>query len=262
NLLSVTTVLGDTELRAAQARYLLELAGVTGVEVVAGTRDPLDRIVPIRRNNQADILSKEDEQRLRQGRTDAVRFLAEQARNHDRLTLLHVGPITNIGRFAIEFPEDFARLSRIVMMAGHVMPNRDNPEYNAGADPRATQAVFATHVPKIMVGLDVTLRCVMTRDDLDAIRAKDTPLSNAIIGMTELWQKAGHRPGQPPRMPCVHDPLAVLVADDPSLVRLEPMRIRIDDAGRCIRDDGEPNVQVAVDVDPQRVRKRLVQLVG
>ena len=264
DLVGVTTVLSDTELRAAQARHILEVAGVEGVEVAAGSRDKLDRIVPIRRNNQADVLSAEDEKRLRQGRTDAIRFLAEKARETDDLVLIPVGPITNIARFIMEFPEDFDRIAGLVIMGGHVMPDREGPEYNAGADPRATKTVFACGKPVTMIGLDVTLKCRMTQDDLDAIKGKNTPLGNTIIRMTELWQEAGRRgsPDAPLRMPVVHDPLAVLVAADPSLVTLEPMHIEIDEQGRCIKTAGDPNVNVAVDVDPVPVRRKLVELIG
>ncbi|MFQ6133382.1 MAG: nucleoside hydrolase, partial [Armatimonadota bacterium] len=151
-LVGVTTVLRDTQLRAAQARLLLELGKVEGVEVAAGTRDTLDRIMPISRNNQADVLSPQEEERLRPGRTDAVRFLAEKAREVEDLVLLPVGPLTNIGRFVTEFPQDLARVQRLVIMGGHVMPDRENPEYNAGCDPRATQAVFACGKPIVMIG--------------------------------------------------------------------------------------------------------------
>jgi len=264
DLVGVTTVLSDTELRAAQARYILEVAGVEGVEVAAGSRDKLDSIVQIRRNNQADVLSAEDEKRLRQGRTDAIRFLAQKARETDDLVLIPVGPITNIARFIMEFPEDFDRIAGLVIMGGHVMPGRDGPEYNAGADPRATKTVFTCGKPITMIGLDVTLKCRMTQDDLDAIKSKNTPLGNTIIKMTELWQEAGRRgaPDASLRMPIVHDPLAVLVAADPPLVTIEPMHIEIDEQGRCIKTAGDPNINVAVDVDSVPVRRKLVELIG
>ena len=263
-LVGVTTVHRDTELRAAEARYLLEVGGVEGVEVVAGSRDTLDRIMELPRNNQADVLSPQDEARLRPGRTDAVPFLAEKAQEVADLVLLPIGPMTNIGRFVTELPDDFARVGRLVIMGGHVMPDRPEPEYNAGCDPRATRAVFASGKPITTIGLDVTLRCQMQPEDLEAIRAKDTSLSRAIMRMTELWQAAGRRPGDtsPPRMPVVHDPLAALVVAEPELVKLEPMRVEIDQRGNCLRTDGEPNVQVAVDVDPEAVRRRLVELIG
>jgi purine nucleosidase len=262
-LVGVSTVLRDTELRAAQSRKLLELAGVTNVPVAAGARDPLDSIARISRNNQADVLSPGDEERLRQGRTDGVRFMAEAARDHRGLTLLPIGPLTNVARFILEFPEEFARVQRIVLMGGHMISGRDDPEYNVSVDPRATQIVFACGKPITMIGLDVTLQCQMTDDDLAAVRAIETPFSRALMQMTALWQAEGRQPDSdaPPRMPIVHDPLAALVVADPAFVTLESRCVVPDDHGRCLPGDGPPNVEVAVGVDPARVRHALVYLV-
>jgi inosine-uridine nucleoside N-ribohydrolase len=261
-LLGVTTVHRDTELRAAEARLLLEAAGVGGVGVAAGSRDGLDRIFELHRNCQADVLSGEDEKRLRPGRTDGVRFLAELIRANPGCTLLPVGPFTNVGRLVEEFPEAFAMLGRLVIMGGHIRPDLPHPEYNASVDPRATRLMFESGKPIKMIGLDVTLRCVMTPEDLAAIEAKGTPLSRSIMTMTRLWQKAGAQPGQPPRMPCVHDPLAALACADDDIVTTQPMHITIDDQGNCVRSEGKPNADVSVDVDPIRVRRRVVELIG
>jgi len=65
-LVGVTTVYGDTEVRAALARLLLERAHVE-VEVVAGTRDTLDRIISLQWPCYADVLDPE-ESSLRNGR--------------------------------------------------------------------------------------------------------------------------------------------------------------------------------------------------
>ncbi len=260
-LVGVTTVWRDTELRAAQARLLLEVAGAGAVEVAAGSRDGLDCINPIVRNHQADVLSAEDEERLRKGRTDAIRFLAEKAREHEGLTLMPVAPQTNIARFIMEFPDEFARIGRLVIMGGHTMADCDKPEYNARGDPRATKVVFGCGKPITMVGEDVTLQCRMRPEDLEAIGAKDTPLSRAIMRMTELFQQAS-RSGKGRRRPIVHDPLAVLVAADPSFVRCEDEHIEIDEDGRCVKTPGKPNVAVALEVDADRVCRTLVELIG
>jgi inosine-uridine nucleoside N-ribohydrolase len=261
-LLGVTTVHRDTELRAAQARLLIEAAGGPAVPVAAGARDGLDALFAAERNCQADVLSAEDEARLRPGRTDGVRFLAETIEANPGCTLLPVGPFTNVGRLVVEFPQALAKLGRLVVMGGHVMPDRPDPEYNATVDPRATRLMFESGKPLLMIGLDVTLRCVMEPGDLEAIEAKNTPLSRAIMTMTRLWQQAGASPGAPARMPCVHDPLAALACAEPGVVETEPMHLTIDPAGRCVRGDGAPNAEVAVDVDPARMRRRVAELIG
>jgi purine nucleosidase len=261
-LLGVTTVHRDTELRAAQARLLLELAGAEGVEVAAGARDALDRLFPLERNNQADVLSAEEEERLRKGRVDGVRFLAERIEQNPGCTLLPVGPFTNVGRLIVEFPEAFAKLGRLVIMGGHVMRDREGPEYNASVDPRATRLMFESAKPLMMIGLDVTLRCVMTPDELEGIAAKGTPLAQAIMTMTRLWQEHVSPPGGPVRTPCIHDPLAALASVEPSFIRTEMMHLDIDDQGRGLRGDGEPNAEVAADVEPDAVRRRVAELIG
>jgi inosine-uridine nucleoside N-ribohydrolase len=262
-LVGVATVLRDTELRAAQARHLLELAGAGDVPVAAGTRDSLDAIHRLERNNQADVLSADAEARLRKGRTDGVRFLAEMAEKHPGVTLLPVGPLTNIARLILEFPAAFAKVGRIVMMGGHMIAGRDEPEYNVWVDPRATKIVFGSGKPITMIGLDVTLQCPLLPEDLAAIRSRETPLSRALLQMTELWQRHGRAPGDtaPHRNPIVHDPLAALVAADPSFVKVEARSVAPDDRARCLPGGGPPNADVAVGVDPARVRKALVDLV-
>ncbi len=261
-LLGVTTVVRDAELRAAQARFLLEAAGESAIEVAAGERNTLDRELPLTRNCQADVLSAEDEARLRPGRTDGVEFLAATIEAHPGCTLLPVGPFSNVGKLILEHPGAFEKLGRLVIMGGHVMPDREHAEYNASVDPRATALMFGSGKPLLMVGLDVTLKCVMEPEELEEIEAKDTPLSRAIMTMTRLWQEAGAKSGQPPRMPCIHDPLAALVCVEPDVITTEPVHIDIDEQGRCIRGEGEPNAEVAVSVDAPRVRRRVVELIG
>ena len=53
-----------------------------------------------------------------------------------------VGPPTNIARFIVEFPDDFGRIAGLMVMDGHVVPDWEGPEYNAGRDPRATRTVL------------------------------------------------------------------------------------------------------------------------
>lgn len=251
-LAGVTTVHGDTEVRAALARLLLKRAHVEA-EVVAGTRDTFDRIVLLQRPCYADALDP-GEAELKKGRTDAIAFMAETAREHDELVLCAIGPLTNVARFALEFPEEFSKVSRLVLMCGHLLPGMREPEYNAGTDPRAMWIVLAADVPKHLIGLDVTLKCALAEGDIEALQTKGTPLSETLYRMTRLWQK------KTGGVPIMHDPLAVLSTVEDGLVRFEPMRIEADEIGRMRRLEGEPNAQVAVDCDPERLRRVLLEL--
>jgi len=253
-LVGVTTVWGDTETRAALARMLVERSG-RRVEVVAGTRDGLDKHVPLGRPTYAEALGP-SEGRLKGGRTDAVRFMAEEARRNPGLVLLTVGPLTNAARFALEFPKEFGLLSRHVMMCGHLIPGREEPEYNAGCDPRATQIVFSTKVPKFVVGLDVTLKCQLSDADLERLKARGTPLATTLYEMTRLWQR------KTKGTPTMHDPLAAISVVEEGIVEFSPLRVRVDEAGRLKKGGGRPNVNFATSVKPDLLRRRLVEVIG
>jgi purine nucleosidase len=254
-LTGVTTVWRDTMTRAALARLLIESANTTGVEVVAGSRDALDQTLDFTKQTYADALGS-DEQRLKQGRTDAVRFMAETIRKSPGLTLISIGPLTNVARLYMEFPKEFAMLSRHIMMCGDLIAGRHGPEYNAGCDPRATRIALSTGIPKFVVGLDVTLKCGLLEEDLEALRSKGTALALTLDRMTQLWRRASGA------LPVMHDPLAVMSAVEEKVIKFKRIRIEADENGKFVTSGGEPNVDFAVDADPSFLRRRLIEIIG
>lgn len=261
HLLGVTTVYGSTVDRAVVARWLIEASGKR-VEVAAGESNPLTRQVPPYRPNQMAAIPTEDEARLKVGRTDGVSFLAEKAKTFDgdELVLLTVGPLTNAAKLLIGHPDAAAKINRLVAMVGTLLPDHPQPEYNAKVDAKATRTIFESGKPLTMVGLDVTLRCYFSPDDLDKFNRSDKPLMRRLMALTRVWQNAHRRPDGSVPMPILHDPLAALIVAEPDLVTLTPMRIVVDDEGRTRRVDGEPNVLVATDVQPERVLRRVKEL--
>jgi len=254
-LTGITTVWRDTVTRAALARLLVESANVADVEVAAGSRDALDQILDPRKQTYAEVLESR-EQRLKQGRTDAVRFMAETIRNNPGLTLISIGPLTNVARLYLEFPEEFATVSRHIMMCGDLISGKQEPEYNAGCDPRATQIALSTGVPKFVVGLDVTLKCGLLEEDLEALKSKGTALASTLHRMTRLWQKSSGT------LPIMHDPLAVMSAVEEEVIKFKQLRVGSDERGKFASIEGEPNVDFAVDVDPGLLRRRLIEIIG
>ena len=259
-LLGVSTVRGDTELRAAQARYLLALEGHPELPVAAGNRDALDSLVAVSRNCQAGVVPAHEEERWRAGRQDGVRALAEWTAAHPGAILLTIGPLSNAARFAVEFPEQFGLLSRLVIMGGHLDANLPYAEWNIKCDPRAAQTVLGSGKPILMVGLDVTLQCCMGKEDLDQVRAARTPLAAALSAMTRMWQEQCD-PASPP-LPTLHDPLAALAVAEPQVLRTVPRRVEIDRHGNCGIGEGKPNVEYAVEVDARLALERIVALVA
>ena len=156
----------------------------------------------------------------------------------------------------MEFPKEFAMISRHVMMCGDLIPGRQDPEYNAGCDPRATRIALSTGVAKSIVGLDVTLKCGLFEEDQEALRAKGTVLASTLYRMTQLWRRSSGA------LPVMHDPLAVMSAVEGGVVDFERMRIATDEKGKFAAVEGEPNVEFAVSVDPGFLRRRLIEIIN
>ncbi len=261
DLLGVATVYADTVARAALARWLIEAAGKS-VEVAAGEPHPLNRKVDLFRPNQMAAVPEEEAQRLKAGRTDGVAFLAQKAEafDGDELVLLTIGPLTNAAKLLTKHPKAAAKITRIVSMVGALLPDRPHPEYNAAVDPAATKILFESGKPLTMIGLDVTLRCRFSEDDLAEFAHSDKPLVQRLMAMTKVWRERHRRDDGSLPLPILHDPLAALVVVEPELVTLEPMRIIVDEKGRTLKADGEPNCLVAPDVRPDAVVQRLKAL--
>ena len=154
-----------------------------------------------------------------------------------RLVVVALGPLTNV---ALALQRDRGRLAqaaRIVVMGGAVaVPGNVTPaaEFNIHVDPEAASAVFASGLPVELVPLDVTRRVVLTAADLGAALARHGgPTARFIQDFTahgfdfETQQGDGSM--------ALHDPLAVGVALDPSLVTLEALHVVVECEGRLTR---------------------------
>lgn len=189
----------------------------------------------------------------------AVEFLIDAVRTHDDLVIVPTGASTSIAA-ALE-DEYFAEHARIVMMGGALtVPGNVQPwaEANVWQDPEATDAVFRRAQNVTMIGLDVTLRTLLTTEETAQWRALGTPAGVALADMADYYIRA-YATTAPHLGGCgLHDPLAVAVALDPTLVQcLEiPVQVDVEGAtrGRTIGDLSRrgPLVKVAVGVDVER----------
>ena len=180
----------------------------------------------------------------------AAETLVELARVHaEQLTLIALGPLTNLA-LALRLDADAVRRTgRIVMMAGAVdVPGNITPdaEFNAYVDPDAAREVFDAGLRVDLVPLDATRQTAMNRDQLHAALARRPgPLAAVIAACTEqtfrLW---GYMH--------LHDPLAVGLAVDASLAQWQPARIVVGESGQTRPAAGAPNCRVARVIDAER----------
>ncbi len=240
-LLGVTTVSGDTHARARLAAKLLWEAGLRRVPVVAG--EP-GRPLPIEQTRWAENFRSPQ---LRPG--SAVNFLdATLRRLPGMITIVAIGPLTNIAALLQKDPPIAKKISRIVMMGGSIHHGYgDDPtpvaEYNIAADPAAAQKVFSSGVHIVMVPLDVTAMLHLHATDRNRVFTHLTPVTDALAILYNLWNQ---------RTPTLFDPMAVAMVIDPSLCQTKPLNVEVDANGFThVVDNKPPNATVALQTDPK-----------
>lgn len=254
-LLGVTTVYRDAARRTVLARHLLKVWGMS-THVATGISRPLLQPFDLDLGTQFQLL---DDVEISSGEAEhAVDFLLRQAReSHGRgetLTLVPIGPLTNIGVALAREPE-LAGQVRIVLMGG--CWSAPQAEWNIVCDPEAAAIVFQSGAPIDMIGLDVTMKCQLSEDNVGRIESGDA--RGALLGkLIRLWQ------AHPGHAPILHDPLAVLTLFS-DCVRFEEKRVEVvlcgDGRGRTQVVEGESNTRVAVDVDVERAIALFMQRV-
>jgi inosine-uridine nucleoside N-ribohydrolase len=241
-LLGVTTVSGDTRARARLAAKLLWVAGLRSVPVAAGVPGkplPIEQARWAKGFRSPELL-----------REDAVAFLkSEILRQPGKITLIAIGPLTNLGALLKSDPALAGKIKRIVMMGGSIAHGYDGDrrpvaEYNVASDPSAAQVVFSSGVRILMCPLDVTAMLQLRHAARHRIFTELTPLTNALTLLYHLWNQ---------RTPTLFDPMAVAMVMEPSLCRTQPLAIRVDAQGYTRVVKGQPpNAKVALDTHPAK----------
>ncbi|USS90606.1 nucleoside hydrolase [Fructilactobacillus carniphilus] len=271
-LIGILSSFGNIESdRAAQnALKILHLVGADDVPVFIGHQNPLDHNYQrIGVNSQIHGENGIGEVELPNptqpvATQDGVNFLLTAAQEYgDQLTVVATGPMTNLAAAWEQDPATMKKIGNITIMGGALtVPGNVTPvaEANVEQDPVAANQLFTSDLNVTMVGLDVTLRTLLTKHETSQWRTTEAGSKMADIVdfyidvYADLYPELGG---------CsLHDPLAVGVAIDPNFVTTIDMNMMVTtehDAyyARTIGDkarlnDPNPNVKVAVAVDKDR----------
>ena len=238
-LLGVTTAFGETGKRAQVAAKLLAALGRGDVPVYAGRKGAraIGRQGDWARSFKSPALRPED----------AVLFLKTQIDSAPgQITLVGIGPLTNLGDLLTRYPEVKPKIRGIVLMGGSVYTGYNGsapavPEWNIYNDPVAARVVFTSGVPLVMAGLEVT-----TMLHLDAARQKrlfadGTAGTDALAALTNLWGQG---------TPTLFDVAAVAYALGHRFCDEERDHVVVEDSGLTRITDGPPNVTVLIHPHP------------
>jgi len=252
-LLGVSTVTGEAQRRAMLADALCRAAGRADVPVWSGAEAPLEGEQRQPSAPQAEVLARWEHRRsfpANDATRNVLRVISE--RPHE-VTLLTIGPLTNVGLLFALDPDAPRLLRRMVMMAGRFF-STGAPEWNASGDVRATSMVFSSEVPEIWVyGLDVTLKCQLPAAECRE-RFRGGPL-DVVADMAEVWFRERDRV-------TFHDPLAACCVFEPQLCACRRGRVSVEvqDRAHLGRTTFAESVagrhRVAEAVDPERFFRR------
>ncbi|MHC6222803.1 nucleoside hydrolase [Arthrobacter sp. MMS24-S77] len=209
-LLGVTTVYGDTLLRARLAKRLGKLAGCD-VPVYCGIGTPLSgREVwwPGHEGSLHEGLENESIQH-----EDAVNYLLRQVSEHPgEIDIVAIGPLTNIAAALKEDPA-FGRNVRHLWIMGGAFGS-DEAEHNFRSDDLSASIVFSSNLNITVTGLEITREVEMRRDQLELIAAAG-PLGAALNADIRQWWDFWNEEWNVP-----HDPITVLTLLRPELFGL------------------------------------------
>jgi purine nucleosidase len=179
----------------------------------------------------AQIDHKEGEDKWRLFTGFAEELILKMARRYpDEMTLIATAPLTNLALALQKDPEGMRKLKEITIMggavrtAGNITPHA---EFNIFCDPLAAKIVLESGLPITLVPLDVTHLVSLTpRWMEERVKPIDNLFSKFLIEGTG-YRSTTHR-FRNGELFCLHDPLAVGVVIDPTLVRRERLSINVE----------------------------------
>lgn len=195
---------------------------------------------------------------------NAAEFLCRSVREHPgEVVVCPIGPITNIAA-AMEIDPGFAANVREIVVMGGALDAPGNvtafAEANTYHDPHALDVVLASGAPITMVGLDVTLKVLLTETDFDLVAAGNIANGSFLkdIGRFYLdFYKSIGLTG------CgLHDPMTLIAARHPELFSSERTPLAVDMEGQTVgktrRADGRPPVNVMLDCNAEAIKARFL----
>ncbi len=275
-LLAVTCVAGNQTLDKVtlNARRAMTVGKIHGVPVAAGMATPLSRplvTAPYAHGESGldgyDFGPPDVELSPEHGVDLLIRTVKESP---EPVTLVPVGPMTNVAMAMLRAPEIKTNISRIVMMGGAAHLGNVTPaaEFNLYVDPEAASVVFESGVPVTMVGLDVTYQARIMTTDRDRIRALGSTVGTMVADLLTWFARGSEKRFGWEGVP-VHDALAVAAVIRPDLLQTKHVNVVMEltgtyTAGRTVCDiwgmtGRKPNADVALGVNREAFVELLIE---
>jgi inosine-uridine nucleoside N-ribohydrolase len=235
---AITPVSGNVplELTLPNALRLVEIAGRTDIPVAPGASHPLTRRLVTAKyahgnNGMGGVEFPMPS--TKPSRESANEIISRIVRGSPgEITIVAVGPLTNIAMVLRSDPEIAAMIRGIAIMGGSLSGGNVTPsaEFNLYVDPEAARIVFDSHIPLTMVGLDVTRKVLLREDHVQLLEAAKNPVSQAagrVMRATIERMRDSHNAP----VVAMHDPLTVASLIDPGILTLRDYYVEIETSG-------------------------------
>jgi pyrimidine-specific ribonucleoside hydrolase len=279
DLLAVTTVAGNVpiEKTTRNALRVLALVGRHDVPVGVGASGPLKRPLhtaeDIHGESGLDGPEELPDADFGPDERGAVELISETLRaSREPVTLVPVGPLTNIALLLREHPDLKDRIARVSLMGGSIGLGNTTPaaEFNIYVDPEAASEVFESGLPITMSGLDVTHLADVGPEERKLLRATGR-VGGVVTGFLDYFA-ANYENTFGFDDPPLHDPVAVAAVLEPGLLKTRPMRVDVECGSELTRGETvcdfhgvtckRPNADVGVELDREAFFKLLYEALG
>lgn len=267
-VIGITIVCGNvpTDIGAENALKVLKFMNRLDIPVYYGEELPLKReYVSARDTHGMDGLGESNYPAVTEAevKKDAVNFLIHTLQTRKDVSIIAIGPLTNIAKALQKKGEVFENLDELISMGGSYKSHGNcSPvaEYNYWCDPDAAKYVYENLPKKIhMVGLDVTRKIVLTPNILEYMQILDKEKGEFIKRITGFYYDFHWKYERV--IGCViNDPLAVAYFINRELCQGFYSYTTVETEGICIGQSitdamdfwkKEPNSHVLTEVDPR-----------
>lgn len=272
----ITTVAGNQTIEKTTRNTLdvVEYFGRSDIPVAMGAKGPLvrEQIIAAYAHGESGLgTAVLPMAKIQPHQLDAVGFIKKTLEeSEEQITLVPTGPLTNIAILLKAYPHLKNKIKEIVLMGGGAFQGNSNAtsEFNIFADPEAAAVVYASGVKIVMCGLDVTMKAIVTPEDVETIKAIGNKAGDFVAEAFNFYM-AMYRKNANFTGCAVHDAVTITYLIKPELIKTRQGIARVDIDGkdsyaaticdfRPWRDKEKDNALVGVDIDREAFVKLII----
>lgn len=265
DVIAVTTVCGNSTIEntTRNARFILEFIGCDNIPVYSGAEKPLRQELiqaVVHGASGLEGINPTREAGLTGDAVDRILRLVKSSPNE--ITIVTLGPLTNIAHAIQKDPETMKLVKEIISMGGaiNVAGNKNRvAEFNIFVDPEAADIVMRSPIKKTLVPLDACNHVLMQLDDVARINNDSSRelLNKMLVPYIANLEKDTGEKGA-----LMYDPLTVFYLLHPTSCRVEEQSVQIETKGeitrgmtvvdkRKVNDGADTNVTVVTNIESQ-----------